>query len=250
MSTVAFEREVSIESHPVLKSHVIKGKAVVPAALMVEWLAHGAMHENPGLLFHGLEEFRVLKGITLERRKSLTLQVYAAPATHRDGFEFVSVELRGGAAVHARGTVILASALPSGKASALPGAEQAYSSTNDAIYSDGRLFHGTAAAGDQVGGSGVVGGRNCGRRVHDGTGTPGGVDEAAAAVGMDRRIRWRWMRRFRLMILWCLLRRWRRGVVADGDWELPAVCAGVSPGGCADQHSRGAGDGAFGDGGD
>ncbi|MGN6367477.1 MAG: SDR family NAD(P)-dependent oxidoreductase [Phycisphaerae bacterium] len=144
MSTMAFERELSIETHPVLKSHVIKGKAVVPAALMVEWLAHGAMHENPGLLFRGFDEFRVLKGITLDRAKSVAVQVYTAPATHREGVEAVAAELRIGSAVHARATILLAGAPAHEKASPMPSPDQAYSSTNDAIYADGRLFHGSA----------------------------------------------------------------------------------------------------------
>jgi hypothetical protein len=144
MSTAAFEQEVSVETHPVLKSHVIKGKAVVPAALMIEWLAHGAMHENPGLLFQGFDEFRVLKGTTLERAKRVTVQVYTAPGTHRDGVDVVAAELRIGGTVHARASIVLATALGHGKPSPTPSTEQAYSSTNDAIYADGRLFHGLA----------------------------------------------------------------------------------------------------------
>lgn len=35
----AFERELNIEACPVLRSHVINGRAVLPMALMVEWLA-------------------------------------------------------------------------------------------------------------------------------------------------------------------------------------------------------------------
>ena len=38
-------------------------------ALMTEWFAHGALHENPGLVLHGLDDIRVLKGIRLESEK-------------------------------------------------------------------------------------------------------------------------------------------------------------------------------------
>ncbi|HUO09663.1 MAG TPA: SDR family NAD(P)-dependent oxidoreductase [Phycisphaerae bacterium] len=199
LSTVAFEREVSIESHPVLKSHVIKGKAVVPAALMVEWLAHGAMHENPGLLFHGFEEFRVLKGITLERGRSVTVQVLTAPAVHCDGFEVVSTELRSGGTVHARAMIVLASQLPHGKASGMPAANRAYSSGKDAIYSDGRLFHGKGLQAI---------------RSVAGWSEEGIVAEIAAAASpaawMKQPLRSGWIAdplaidaAFQLMILWC-----------------------------------------------
>ena len=33
---------------------------VVPFALTLEWLAHAALHRNPGLQFHGFDEARVL----------------------------------------------------------------------------------------------------------------------------------------------------------------------------------------------
>ena len=34
-------------------------------AMIVEWMAHGAIHNNPGLRFHGFNDLRVLKGVTL-----------------------------------------------------------------------------------------------------------------------------------------------------------------------------------------
>ena len=52
---VAFERALSLDNHPVLAAHVIDGRAVLPMALTVEWLAHAALHGNPGLAFHGLD---------------------------------------------------------------------------------------------------------------------------------------------------------------------------------------------------
>jgi NAD(P)-dependent dehydrogenase (short-subunit alcohol dehydrogenase family)/acyl carrier protein len=139
---VAFERTLDIESHPVLRSHIIKGKAVLPTALIVEWLAHGAMHENPGLLFHGFDDLRILKGITLNQSDSLPLRVLAGPATSHNGLEVVPVELRIGNVLHARATIVLTSQLPAATAAPAPMADQPYSCANDAIYADGRLFHG------------------------------------------------------------------------------------------------------------
>ena len=39
---------------PVLRSHVIKGHPVLPTAIIIEWLAHGALHANPGWRFTAL----------------------------------------------------------------------------------------------------------------------------------------------------------------------------------------------------
>ena len=39
-----FERIVNSQTHPVLLSHVLDARAVVPMALHMEWLAHAALH--------------------------------------------------------------------------------------------------------------------------------------------------------------------------------------------------------------
>jgi hypothetical protein len=114
---LAFERELSVEQVPVLRSHVLDGKAVLPAALMAEWLAHGALHGNPGLTFHGFDGLRVLKGVRLDEDESRRVRVLAGRATRRDGMYLVPVELRsrgsdGREALHARAEIVLVNALP------------------------------------------------------------------------------------------------------------------------------------------
>ena len=52
---VVFERQLNVNDYPVLASHVMNGKAVLPAALIIEWMAHAAMHNNPGLKFKGFD---------------------------------------------------------------------------------------------------------------------------------------------------------------------------------------------------
>ena len=141
----AFERELSVDSHPFLRSHVIKGKAVLPAAMMVEWLAHGAMHENPGLLFLGFDDLRIFKGVTLGKNEKLLLRVLAGAAVARDGSEHVAMELRSGNTLHARATIVLGSQLEKAARPEIPLVDQALS--GDAIYGDGRLFHGTDLQG-------------------------------------------------------------------------------------------------------
>ena len=91
---LSFEREIDVQQHPILNSHMIDGKPVVPLALMTEWLAHGALHENPGLILHGLDDIRVLKGIRMEQDKSL-IRLLAGKLTKNNKFYEVAVELRG-----------------------------------------------------------------------------------------------------------------------------------------------------------
>jgi NAD(P)-dependent dehydrogenase (short-subunit alcohol dehydrogenase family) len=106
-----FEREVDLENHPVLRSHVIDGKAVVPMALMTEWFGHGALHENPGLMLHGLEDLRILSGIRLGAESKL-IRVLAGKARRKAGFFEVDLELRNGVRegkdiLHSRARAIL-----------------------------------------------------------------------------------------------------------------------------------------------
>ncbi|HMB14953.1 MAG TPA: SDR family NAD(P)-dependent oxidoreductase, partial [Pelovirga sp.] len=91
----AFDLDLNIDQFPLLKSHVIDGKAVVPAAVMIEWLAHAAVHNNPGLKFQGLNDLRVLKGIILEAGQTYNLQAMTGKAIKSDGLHVVPVELSG-----------------------------------------------------------------------------------------------------------------------------------------------------------
>jgi acyl carrier protein/NAD(P)-dependent dehydrogenase (short-subunit alcohol dehydrogenase family) len=108
--------EVSVEDFPILNSHVINGKAVVPTALIAEWLAHAALHENPGLAFHGFDGLKIYKGVILsEGRRELTLS--AAKASRKDGFFSARAELRGPAGeLHAGADIVMAFALPAAEA--------------------------------------------------------------------------------------------------------------------------------------
>jgi len=61
--------DISCESDPTLRDHVLQGRAVIPAALLVEWCAQVATHRNPGLEFIGVDNFRVLKGVVMGGRR-------------------------------------------------------------------------------------------------------------------------------------------------------------------------------------
>jgi acyl transferase domain-containing protein/acyl carrier protein len=147
--SVAFEREVSVEALPCLESHVFNGRAVLPAALMVEWLAQAALHGNPGMAFHGLDNFKVLKGIVLEARQSITVSLRTQPAARRENLHVVPVRMtstaNGRDILHAQADVLLTTdnlpAAPEPAMVDIPGGGYA-----DA-YALGVLFHGAALHG-------------------------------------------------------------------------------------------------------
>ena len=115
--TTVFERPLDVKAIPILKSHVIDGRAVLPMALMLEWFAHGALQRNPGLTFQGLDDFRLLKGAVLHDDRPESLAVLVGKATRAGDVYRVPVELRGNVAggktlVHARAEVVLADRPP------------------------------------------------------------------------------------------------------------------------------------------
>ena len=139
--TGAFEFPVSVEDCPFLRSHVINSKAVVPTAVIAEWLAHAALHGNPGLLFHGFNNLKIFKGILLQGG-TYKVSALAGKAAKRDGFFAVPVELRGpGGELHAGAEILLADSLPAAVAPAPDFPIKAYPRTVEKAYGE-ILFHG------------------------------------------------------------------------------------------------------------
>ena len=141
----AFDRAVSVRALPCLVSHVMNGRAVLPAALIIEWLAHGAMHGNPGLAFHGFNSFKVLKGLVLEGDSTAQVTVSAGAPQSRDGLLAVPVQFtsRNGFSkptLHATAEILLADFLPS--APSVTPAVKRNGILSKSVYGDGRLFHG------------------------------------------------------------------------------------------------------------
>jgi malonyl CoA-acyl carrier protein transacylase len=115
--TVAYERAIDLESHPVLRSHVIDSRCVLPMALHVELLAHAALHGHPGLMFHGFNDLRITQGVKLDAAESVPLRAFAGKAVRQDHHFIVPVELRGKRkdgrdVVKSRAEIVLAPALP------------------------------------------------------------------------------------------------------------------------------------------
>jgi hypothetical protein len=149
----AFERVLDPEDCPVLGDHVFDGRPVLPMVLMLEWLAHGALHQNPGLAFHGCNDLRVLHGVILEGAKPVTVRVGAGKAVKRDGFYLAPVELRtvepnGAEVLNARAEVVLATPLPSppGQSDTAGLVGRDYPHSLQAVYED-MLFHGPEMQG-------------------------------------------------------------------------------------------------------
>jgi hypothetical protein len=168
LEETALELEVSVDNFPVLRSHVLNGKAVVPAALMVEWIAHGAMHGHPGMTFQGMEDFAILKGIILAGEESVSLSVEVQSPTQtqhgllipvqivsRQGDHFGECGVRsaecgvvgGGHRVHARARVLLGNdvLVPPSPTIATPSIQDGR--TKAEIYTPEFLFHGSALEG-------------------------------------------------------------------------------------------------------
>jgi acyl transferase domain-containing protein len=121
----AFERVLDLEGHPILGAHVLDGRPVLPLALTLEYLAHAALHHNPGLHFHGVDGLRALHAAALEGGGALTLRAGAGLAAKRDGLFVSPAELRGLGAggretLFARADVLLCPSLPPAPAAGPP----------------------------------------------------------------------------------------------------------------------------------
>ncbi len=111
------DHKVDVETYPILQSHRLDGRPVVPFALIAEWLAHSAMHENPGLTLMGIDHLRMLKGIVLGGEEQ-TIRLMAGKAERNGSCYEVDVEIRNGGTesaqvVHSSARAILSDRLPS-----------------------------------------------------------------------------------------------------------------------------------------
>ena len=144
--TEAFSLNLSVDEYPFLRAHVIDGKAVLPVAMIVEWLAHGALHGNPGFRFHGFNDLRVCKGVVFAQGASCPLRFMAGRAEKEDSLYAIPVELVGAnGTLHARAEILLTTKLPQGIRSIVqPPATVPYLGP---VYTPERLFHGELLQG-------------------------------------------------------------------------------------------------------
>jgi acyl transferase domain-containing protein/NAD(P)-dependent dehydrogenase (short-subunit alcohol dehydrogenase family)/acyl carrier protein len=149
--SLAFDRMVDLSSHPVLAAHVIDGRAVLPMALHLEWLAHAALHGNPGLVFHGFNDLRITQAVHIDAGASIQIRAFAEKATKQDKFFVVTVELRGKRKdgrelVHSRAEIVLVSALPTAPLADQPPPVAPLSYSVPEAYRE-LLFHGQELQG-------------------------------------------------------------------------------------------------------
>ncbi len=140
-------REVDLQRYPVLASHIIGGKPVVPFALISEWIGHGALKENPGFSLHGIDDFRLLSGIRIEQEKKLVRLMAGKAKKAGDAWQ-VDVELRNGVkngkdVIHTRARALLVDRFPAAPVftGSAKNGSRAYPRKLDAVYGP-ILFHG------------------------------------------------------------------------------------------------------------
>jgi len=138
---------LDIKDYPFLRSHVIDGKAVLPMAIIAEWLANGALHGNPGLKFHGFNDLRICKGVTFGQGGSIKLHIMAGKAEKHEflysvPIELISFENMEKPILHAKAEVVLATRLPEGIRAIKETPSTPYEPLNGGIYLSDRLFHG------------------------------------------------------------------------------------------------------------
>jgi len=101
---------LSTSSIPALKDHVLDGRAVVPAAFLLEWCAGAAIHRHPGLELHGVDQFRILKGIILESLEEREIVLATGTPRSEGSLLRVPVQIQAtgdGGRLHARSEVLL-----------------------------------------------------------------------------------------------------------------------------------------------
>ena len=101
---------LSVDRFPAMKDHVLNGRAVIPAAFLLEWCAQAALHRHPGLELQGVDQFKILKGVILDPREEQQITwMTGTPESAADHLR-VPVEIRSSTAdprLHARAQILL-----------------------------------------------------------------------------------------------------------------------------------------------
>ena len=78
-------RNAAVEDVSAVLSIIIGGKAALPTAMIVECLAHAALHSHPGLEFVGLSNLKIFKGVRLGREERIELRALTEKANRAGG---------------------------------------------------------------------------------------------------------------------------------------------------------------------
>ncbi len=131
---------VSVRTTPMLLDHVINGRAVVPVALLLEWLAENARLRFPTRKFAGVKSFRLWKGIVLssESEVRVAVEVRETSAGSYEGRVW-SRNAKGSTDFHASAVLELYTEFPTGEVEAFVPHEKTLTET---IRPYDILFHG------------------------------------------------------------------------------------------------------------
>jgi hypothetical protein len=178
-----------VRANRFMQDHRINGKPVLPAVMVLEWMASAAKTAFPALHFAGVRDFAVLKGVVVENGSTdLKLEwddVAAAPGADRAlSFRLIGAPgPLGRPTVHYSGTVDL-SANAAGKPVRFPGSnglgKGAYPHDLKDAYKN-FLFHGPGLRGIKS----VTGMSDHGMVATLGTSEPGELDVDASSWATD-----------------------------------------------------------------
>ncbi len=162
--TTALERKLTIDEYPFLISHVLNGKGVLPMSIMIEWMGHSAIHGNPGLRFHGLENFKIYSRLDIGVDNAITIRLKSAKVQKDNNQFIVPIQLCRVVAeneiVHAEADVLLCVKYQQVASQIKEGKLEDYPHSND-FYGGNKLFHGTLLQGieriDGISKKGMIG---------------------------------------------------------------------------------------------
>ncbi len=80
---------ISVENVPVLLDHVIKQRAVVPAALLLEWMVAAAQSLEPQKKIAQIRDFKVWKGIVLDADQKLPVWIERTSGADHEALDLV-----------------------------------------------------------------------------------------------------------------------------------------------------------------
>jgi acyl transferase domain-containing protein len=110
---VLLKRQVDLANEPNLRAHVLGGRAVLPAALMAEWLASAVAHANPGLHVVGIDAFQVYRALHVHGSESLESRIRVGRIDRTKNLLRANAELETGTdsltkrVLHSKASVIL-----------------------------------------------------------------------------------------------------------------------------------------------
>jgi hypothetical protein len=148
LRTYRIARKLNLENNPFLEDHAIGGHPVLPAAFVMEWMADGCEPFYPGYRFSRCEDFKTLKGISLDEAPAAELWMDVTEIRKVESREVecevrVSSHPRGGKLRHHYSArILLLAKLPEMRISASLDGNESEVIEGVSLYEDGTLFHG------------------------------------------------------------------------------------------------------------